>query len=202
MMHLIEYRAEVRDMQENGEWGVWHPVTRWSRDWPLTDGRAPDWPSERVMARHNGISISVRSMVCQQATKMGEPNGNSREKELKMTTNQEHIEELIRRNHARRHSFIGPAGSSRTLADAGLLMPDEDERLPSWVYDHPDVCTNPHRMGGQPCIRGTRVPVDIIFKLMDGPDGCTDEEVAYFYPHVPADKITRLRTAREEHNDV
>lgn len=92
--------------------------------------------------------------------------------------------------------------ATQALADAGLLMPDDGERLPSWVYDHPDVCTNPHRMRGQPCVRGTRVPVDIIFNLMDGPDGATDEEITYFYPHVPADQITRLRTAREEYDNA
>lgn len=120
-----------------------------------------------------------------------------------MTTNIERAAEILEEWTDRSWGLAedNADAAAQALADAGLLMPDEDERLPSWVYDHPDVCTNPHRMGGQPCIRGTRVPVDIIFNLMDGPDGATDEEVSYFYPHVPADKITRLRTAREEHTD-
>lgn len=121
-----------------------------------------------------------------------------------MTTNIERAADLI--EDAVEEPQMYPAGgmptfTARTLADAGLLPPDEDERLPSWVYDHPDVCTNPHRMGGQPCVRGTRVPVDIIFNIMDGPDGCTDEEITEFYPSVPTGAITRLRTAREEHTD-
>lgn len=78
---------------------------------------------------------------------------------------------------------------------------EESTRLPSWVYDHPDVCTDPHRMGGAPCIRGTRVPVGMIFNHMDGPDGGTDEEIAELYPSVPTDAINRLRTAREEHGN-
>ncbi|GAB3595327.1 hypothetical protein CFAEC_06095 [Corynebacterium faecale] len=77
--------------------------------------------------------------------------------------------------------------------------PTEDERLPSWVYDHPDVWTNPWRVGGVPCIRGTRIPVDI---MLDWIEGAPDDDITEFSPDVTADVIDRLRTAREEHNDV
>lgn len=64
--------------------------------------------------------------------------------------------------------------------------------LPSWVYDHPDVCTNPWRMGGIPCVRGTRIPVDI---LLDWIADCPEDDIREFYPSITSEVIDRLATA-------
>lgn len=90
--------------------------------------------------------------------------------------------------------------AAHALADAGLLAPDESERLPSWVYDHPDVWTNPRRQGGSPCIRGTRINVDILLSLMDGPGGMTDEQILEDYPTIPADRLAALRIAHRTYD--
>ncbi|MCK2200497.1 DUF433 domain-containing protein [Corynebacterium callunae] len=69
---------------------------------------------------------------------------------------------------------------------------EESFRLPSWVYDHPDVWTSPHRMGGQPCVRGTRIPVGILLNWITD---CPEDDIREYYPSISADVIDRLSTA-------
>lgn len=70
-------------------------------------------------------------------------------------------------------------------------------RLPAWVYDHPEVWTSPHRQGGEPCVRGTRIPVEIILNLIaDHPD-CPNSEILTYYPSAAEHQIQALREAQE-----
>lgn len=50
--------------------------------------------------------------------------------------------------------------------------------------------SRPGRMGGIPCVRGTRVPVEQVINLMVV---CTDEQIVLFYPTVPVEAVAALR---------
>lgn len=50
--------------------------------------------------------------------------------------------------------------------------------------------TDPHRRGGEPCVYGTRVPVDHIVDLLSD---CPDEEIRHFYPSVSVTQVARIR---------
>ncbi|MCA1008982.1 DUF433 domain-containing protein [Rhodococcus hoagii] len=56
--------------------------------------------------------------------------------------------------------------------------------MSDWIESHPG------KLGGIPCIRGTRVPVDQVVNLMVD---CTDEEIVGFYPTVPIEAVAALR---------
>ena len=43
---IIEYRVEHKHIDN----GFWHPVTRWSPEWPLREGNTVA-PDERIMCR-------------------------------------------------------------------------------------------------------------------------------------------------------
>lgn len=56
------------------------------------------------------------------------------------------------------------------------------------------VARDPRIMGGEPCIRGTRVPVECITSLFPEPD----EWIHECYPHVPLGAIRWLRANHKE----
>lgn len=56
------------------------------------------------------------------------------------------------------------------------------------------VARDPRIMGGEPCIRGTRVPVECITSLF--PE--SDEWIHECYPHVPLEAIRWLRATHKE----
>lgn len=60
------------------------------------------------------------------------------------------------------------------------------------MNDHraPTTWTDPHRMGGIPCVYGTRVPVDDVVGLLYD---CTDEEIHWHYPSVSVEQVARIR---------
>lgn len=54
----------------------------------------------------------------------------------------------------------------------------------NFVRPYPEVRVNPDIRHGYPCIRGTRVPFDLVAGLVE--DGVEPEDVAEFYPSVSA----------------
>lgn len=50
-----------------------------------------------------------------------------------------------------------------------------------WITSHPD------RLGGKPCIRGTRISVEFLLELLA--NGATPQEILESYPHIPADGL-------------
>lgn len=57
------------------------------------------------------------------------------------------------------------------------------------------IWTNPQRMGGIPCVFGTRVPVDQVESLLYD---CTDEEINRYYPSVTVEQAARIRALRAQ----
>jgi uncharacterized protein (DUF433 family) len=49
------------------------------------------------------------------------------------------------------------------------------------------IVSNPGVLGGKPCIRGTRISVELILELLAG--GASIEGIRQAYPHVPAEGI-------------
>ncbi|MDH6279509.1 DUF433 domain-containing protein [Prescottella agglutinans] len=56
--------------------------------------------------------------------------------------------------------------------------------MSEWIESHPG------KLGGIPCVRGTRVPVDHVVNLMVD---CTDQEIVSFYPTVPVAAVAAIR---------
>ena len=52
------------------------------------------------------------------------------------------------------------------------------------------IWVDPRRMGGIPCVFGTRVPVDQLQALLGE---ATDEQIAWIYPAVTVEQVARLR---------
>jgi len=52
---------------------------------------------------------------------------------------------------------------------------------------NPRITTNPAIMGGKPCIRGTRVTVGTIQRMLS--DGMTRERILELYPYLSADDL-------------
>lgn len=73
------------------------------------------------------------------------------------------------------------------------------DRLPAWVYDHPEVWASPYRLGGTPCVRGTRVPVDVVLDMIA--DGETAAEIRDLWPDVTYPSIWALEEALEKKGD-
>lgn len=71
------------------------------------------------------------------------------------------------------------------------------ERLAAWVYDHSEVWTSPYRMGGEPCLRGTRVPVETILGLLTDVElgKITVSGIHELYPAVEAGQIGAIFAA-------
>lgn len=68
------------------------------------------------------------------------------------------------------------SGNTRTEGDLSVAG--------DWIESHPG------KLGGIPCIFGTRVPVDQIVNLLVD---CTDEEIVSCYPTVPVEAVAALR---------
>lgn len=56
----------------------------------------------------------------------------------------------------------------------------------------PYVWTDPDRMGGEPCFRGTRLPVRILFEYLG--DGSSVEEFVGAFDGVPAEMVRGVLT--------
>ncbi|MGH6898540.1 MAG: DUF433 domain-containing protein [Geminicoccaceae bacterium] len=52
---------------------------------------------------------------------------------------------------------------------------------------HPRIAVNPEVMGGKPCIKGTRIPVDLIVDNLDS--GLSGEEIVEAYPGLTPEDI-------------
>lgn len=50
-----------------------------------------------------------------------------------------------------------------------------------WIVSRPGV------LGGKPCIRGTRISVELVLELLAS--GATSEEILKAYPHVSAEGL-------------
>ena len=55
--------------------------------------------------------------------------------------------------------------------------------------DHPRISQNPAIMGGKPCIKGTRIPVEIVLDHLAAGGGSLDA-VLRGYPSLTAEDIT------------
>lgn len=52
---------------------------------------------------------------------------------------------------------------------------------------HPRISVNPAVMAGKPCIKGTRIPVDLILRYVGG--GASFAEITEAYPGITAEDI-------------
>jgi uncharacterized protein (DUF433 family) len=52
---------------------------------------------------------------------------------------------------------------------------------------HDRISIDPHVMVGKPCIKGTRIPVDLILRKLGA--GETVDELLLAYPHLTADDV-------------
>jgi uncharacterized protein (DUF433 family) len=65
------------------------------------------------------------------------------------------------------------------------------------MHPAPPVISNPHVMGGKPCISGTRMPIDWVFQFLE--HGYTLEQFLNLYPQYQRDQIqTAVRYAIEK----
>ena len=64
------------------------------------------------------------------------------------------------------------------------------------------ITANPAVLGGKPCIRGTRISVEIVLELLA--NGASPEDVRRTYPHLPAQGIAAAidYAARSLKNEV
>lgn len=53
------------------------------------------------------------------------------------------------------------------------------------------VTIEPDKMGGVPCIRGMRVPVETVVRMLD--EGMTADEILADYPYLEAEDIDQAR---------
>ncbi|MES1240224.1 MAG: DUF433 domain-containing protein [Acidobacteriota bacterium] len=51
----------------------------------------------------------------------------------------------------------------------------------------PWIVTKPGVLGGKPCIRGTRISVELVLELLAS--GASREDILRAYPHVPAEGL-------------
>lgn len=59
-----------------------------------------------------------------------------------------------------------------------------------WIVSRPDL------LGGKPCVRGTRLSVELLLELLAG--GATQQEILAAYPDLPAEGLAAaLRYAAE-----
>ena len=65
-----------------------------------------------------------------------------------------------------------------------------------WITSTPTV------LGGKPCIRGTRISVEIVLELLA--NGASPEDIRRAYPHVPGEGISAAieYAARSLKNEV
>lgn len=64
------------------------------------------------------------------------------------------------------------------------------------------IVVNPGILGGKPCIKGTRISVELILELLAS--GGTREEILRAYPQIPAEGLTAALqyAARTMKNEV
>lgn len=53
------------------------------------------------------------------------------------------------------------------------------------------ITIEPDKMGGVPCIRGMRVPVETVVRMLA--EGITDEEILADYPYLESEDIDQAR---------
>ncbi len=57
-----------------------------------------------------------------------------------------------------------------------------EESVNQWIVVKPGV------LGGKPCIKGTRISVELILELLAS--GGTSEDILHAYPQIPAEGLT------------
>jgi uncharacterized protein (DUF433 family) len=57
----------------------------------------------------------------------------------------------------------------------------------------PWIVTKPGILGGKPCIRGTRISVELILELLAS--GATREQILQAYPHIPPEGLAAAARA-------
>jgi uncharacterized protein (DUF433 family) len=72
-----------------------------------------------------------------------------------------------------------------------MLLHSQRRTLPAEI-----VC-NPEIMGGEPTIRGTRIPVEMILVYLR--EGCSRQEIFSDYPSLPLDGIEAVIAWAEQH---
>jgi uncharacterized protein (DUF433 family) len=63
-----------------------------------------------------------------------------------------------------------------------------------WVVSDPEVC------GGKPIIRGTRIPVEFIIRMLK--QGYTIEQIHNEYPSIPLEVIREIKTSIEKRKSI
>ena len=69
--------------------------------------------------------------------------------------------------------------------------------------DHPRIATDPGVMSGKPVIRGTRIPVELIVRMVG--QGITDDDIQTEYPRLTREDIRAALTYAADvvaHEDV
>jgi uncharacterized protein (DUF433 family) len=62
------------------------------------------------------------------------------------------------------------------------------------MHNFPRITIDPHQMGGVPCIRGLRIPVATVLRMLAG--GMSEQEIVKEYPDLePEDIREALRYA-------
>ncbi len=59
------------------------------------------------------------------------------------------------------------------------------------IVDFDRVTIEPDKMGGVPCIRGMRVPVETVVRMLD--EGMATAEILADYPYLEAEDIDQAR---------
>ena len=70
-------------------------------------------------------------------------------------------------------------------------------QLPS--SPNPLIWIDHRRMGGTPCVHGTRVPLDCITDLLDD---CDDAEINWWFPAVTVEQVSAIRRFHNEGSEV
>lgn len=61
------------------------------------------------------------------------------------------------------------------------------------------ITVNPHQMGGMPCVRGLRIPVATVLRMLAG--GMTEQEVLTDYPDLQSEDIRECLRFRRRLRD-
>ena len=92
----------------------------------------------------------------------------------------------------------------RAIYQGGVFRPldvaegvADNQVLELQIRPLPPVTSDPHIMGGQPCISGTRMPIDWVFQFLE--HGYTLEQFLDLYPQYRRDQVqTAVRHAIEK----
>lgn len=55
------------------------------------------------------------------------------------------------------------------------------------------IVVNPGRMGGEPCIKGTRIPADMVARMLEGDPPMTPEAILDGYPSLTYHDLTNAK---------